>query len=124
MKSNISQPFFQISEANIISRGISNGHEYIVYCSDKGVNVNTDFKKIGKDMYNCCSYYDRNLCDTISKFEEMSKEKIESQAYGSWMDGAHSLLRKFLVRHFFVITLHLDRFCYAITSQHPTEVKF
>ncbi len=45
MKSNISQPFFQISEANIISRGISNGHEYIVYCSDKGVNVNTDFKK-------------------------------------------------------------------------------
>jgi hypothetical protein len=89
-QSNISQPFFQISEANIISRGISNGHEYIVYCSDKGVNVNTDFKKIGKDMYNCCSYYDRKLCDTISKFEEMSKEKIESQAYGSWMDGAHS----------------------------------
>lgn len=41
-------------------------------------------------MYNCCSYYDRKLCDTISKFEEMSKEKIESQAYGSWMDGAHS----------------------------------
>jgi len=51
MKSNISQPFFQISEANIISRGNSNGHEYIVYCSDKSVNVNTDFKKIGKDMY-------------------------------------------------------------------------
>ena len=48
MKSNISQPFFQISEANIISRGNSNGHEYIVYCSDKSVNVNTDFKKIGK----------------------------------------------------------------------------
>ena len=46
MKSNISQPFFQISEANIISRGNSNGHEYIVYCSDKSVNVNTDFKKI------------------------------------------------------------------------------
>lgn len=45
MKSNISQPFFQISEANIISRGISNGHEYIVYCSDKGVNVNTDLKR-------------------------------------------------------------------------------
>ena len=90
MKSNISQPFFQISEANIISRGISNGHEYIVYCSDKGVNVNTDFKKINNDMYNCCSYYDRKLCDTISKFEEMSKEKIESQAYGSRMDGAHS----------------------------------
>ena len=83
MKTNISQPFFQISEANIISRGISNGHEYIVYCSDKSVNVNTDFKKINKDMYNCCSYYDRKLCDTISKFEEMSKEKIESQAYGS-----------------------------------------
>ena len=93
MKSNISQPFFQISEANIISRGISNGHEYIVYCSDKGVNVNTDFKKIGKDMYNCCSYYDRKLCDTISKFEEMSKGK--NRIASLWfLDGWCTLLTK------------------------------
>lgn len=81
------QPYFKISEQNIISHGIANGHEYIVYCLNKSVNVNTDFQIIN-GMYQCCAYYDRKLCNTIEEFYNMSQKKIESQAYGSWMDGA------------------------------------
>lgn len=82
-------PYFQISEQNILSRGIEkNGHEYIVYYNNKSVNVNTDFKSIGKNRYKCCIYYSRKLCDTISDLEKITKEEIERQAYGSWMDGA------------------------------------
>ena len=68
-------PYFQISEQNILSRGIEkNGHEYIVYYNNK--------------RYKCCIYYSRKLCDTISDLEKITKEEIERQAYGSWMDGA------------------------------------
>jgi len=90
MKNNLSNPYFEISEQNIIFRGVVSGHEYIVYCTNQSVNVNTDFRIIRKGLYNCCAYYDRKLCDTISEFGRMSKEKIESQAYNSWMDGTHS----------------------------------
>ena len=33
-------------------------------------------------------HYDRELCDTIEEYQNLSQEYIESQAYGSWMDGA------------------------------------
>ena len=90
MKTNLSKSYFQISEQNIISRGIVSGHKYIVYYINQSVNVNTNFKVTDKGMYDCCAYYDRKLCNTISEFETMGKEKIESQAYNSWMDGVHS----------------------------------
>ncbi len=38
------QTYFKISEQNMISHGIANGHEYIVYCLNKSVNVNTYFQ--------------------------------------------------------------------------------
>lgn len=35
-----------------------------------------------------CKSYDRGLCDTIEEYEKLDLKYIESQAYGSWMDGA------------------------------------
>ncbi len=90
MRTHISNPYFQISEQNIILRGSVYGHNYIVYCLNQSVNVNTYYKNVGKDLYDCCAYYDRKLCRTVSEFQKMSKERIEAQAYNSWMDGAHS----------------------------------
>lgn len=90
MKTNLLNPYFQISEQNVIFQGNVSGHEYIVYFINQSVHVNTDYQIIAKGMYRCCVYYDRKLCDTILEFKKMSKKKIESQAYNSWMDGAHS----------------------------------
>lgn len=35
-----------------------------------------------------CKSYDRGLCDAIEEYEKLNLKYIESQAYGSWMDGA------------------------------------
>ncbi len=43
MKTNSSNPYFQISEQDIIFHGVVSGHEYIVYYINQSVNVNTDF---------------------------------------------------------------------------------
>lgn len=83
-------PYFEITEQNILFKGVIYEHEYIVYCINNSVNVNTEYRMIGKGLYRCCIYYDRKLCDTISEFNGMDKNEIESQAYGSYMDGAHS----------------------------------
>ncbi|MDE6781060.1 MAG: hypothetical protein K2J40_06345 [Ruminococcus sp.] len=81
-------PYFEITEQNILFRGVIYEHEYIVYCINGRVNVNTSYTMTGNGVYRCCIYYNRKLCDTISEFERMSIDKIESQAYGSYMDGA------------------------------------
>lgn len=81
--------FFEIGSGSIIDRGADrSGHDYIVYCSGNGsVRVNTYFTN-KNDNYSCCVFYDRKLCDNIEDYNDLSAEYIESQAYGSYMDGA------------------------------------
>lgn len=80
---------FEISAGSVIDRGTAhNGQEYIVYISGDGsVRVNTYFTP--KDgVYSCCVYYDRKLCGKAEEYPELTAEYVESQAYGSFMDGA------------------------------------
>lgn len=65
--------------------------KYVVYynANEKGkkVRINTYYNVEG-DGINLCKYYDRGLCDTIEEYKKLDQSYIESQAYGSWMDGA------------------------------------
>lgn len=65
--------------------------KYVIYynLSDdrQKVRINTDYYK--KDNVIMLSKaYDRGLCDTIEEYKKLDLKYIESQAYGSWMDGA------------------------------------
>lgn len=51
------------------------------------VRINTDYYQNDNVMMLCKSY-DRGLCDAIEEYEKLNLKYIESQAYGSWMDGA------------------------------------
>lgn len=85
--------YFKVDEANVLMRSKTNhnlgGVSFIVYVSSgkKDIRVNTFFREESNSIYNCCSYYDRKLCDTIEAFEKMSTAEIENQAYGANMDG-------------------------------------
>ena len=35
-----------------------------------------------------CTHYDRGLCETLEEYKSLPIDRIENQAYGSWMDGA------------------------------------
>ena len=65
--------------------------KYVVYYNikEKGqtIHINTYYIVEG-DVINLCKYYDRRLCDTIEEYKRLDESYIESQAYGSWMDGA------------------------------------
>lgn len=38
----------------------------------------------------CCTYgYSRMLCNSLVEYKEITKEKIEMEAYQAWMTGAH-----------------------------------
>jgi hypothetical protein len=88
--------FIEISIDNIIKESITENpdycnKQYIIY-----INPNNSHKKIRINTYylpqetkiKLCMHYDRGLCDTIEEYQSLSQEYIESQAYGSWMDGA------------------------------------
>lgn len=86
--------YFKIKEDNIILHGSTHEpygrHEFIVYINpkDKSIHVNTEYCKLENDIYKCCVYYDRKLCNTIIESRQLTVEIIEKQAYNSWMDGA------------------------------------
>lgn len=65
--------------------------KYVIYVNPKAsgrkIRVNTDYYK-NENVLKLCRYYDRGLCNTIEEYENLTLEDIESQAYGSWMDGA------------------------------------
>lgn len=65
--------------------------KYVIYVntaeSRQKIRINTDYYK-SDNKIKLCKYYDRGLCNTIEEFRNLSLEYIESQAYGSWMDGA------------------------------------
>lgn len=86
--------YFTLHEKDIILKGktkrIDEGLKYIVYLdpSTQEIRINTEFRSDEADTYSCCKYYDRMLCRTIEEFNEITMQRIESQAYSSWMDGA------------------------------------
>lgn len=92
--------FFEIDEKQIILQGTTNPpygeHKYIAYLNkeDNYIHVNTYYYKVSDNIYKCCTHYDRKLCDdvkiirTIEELRETAMKYIETQAYGSWMDGA------------------------------------
>ena len=67
-------------------------YKFIVYINENDsrqkIRVNTNYYEIGKGVYCCSSNYDRGLCDTIEELRKFPIERIEIQAYGSYMDGA------------------------------------
>ena len=83
-----------IHQSGIIARGVSTKHStrpisYIVYCEGQRVMICSDFKPAGNGMI-CCTYgYSRTLCNSLVEYKEITKEKIEMEAYQAWMTGAH-----------------------------------
>lgn len=83
--------FKEISAADIIKKGRTAGFggvDYIIYIgSDKRVHINGDYRTEGKKSF-IGIHYDRRLCDTLDEYRSLDPDKIESQAYGAYMDGA------------------------------------
>ncbi len=84
--------YFTIHRNKVIETGMTTPprgrHEYIIYETKTGeIRVNTYFR-IKDDQYKCCRYYDRHIADSYEEYKKLSHDIIESQAYGSWMDGA------------------------------------
>lgn len=65
--------------------------KYVIYYNPEEtrqkVRINTDYYQ-NENVMMLCKYYDRGLCDTVEEYEKLDLKYIESQAYGSWMDGA------------------------------------
>lgn len=89
------QDFFYISKEDIILQGKTHEpyseHDFIVYVNPNDnrnkIRINTYFVEYEEGIQ-CCHFYDRGLCDTIDEYKKLNMYEIESQAYGSWMDGA------------------------------------
>lgn len=88
--------FIEIPIENIIKESFTEypgygDKQYIVYKdpnnSCKKIRVNTYYFR-NETKARLCIYYDRGLCNTLEEYSHLSKGYIESQAYGSWMDGA------------------------------------
>lgn len=65
--------------------------KYVIYYNKKEkrekIRINTYYYNDGKKI-KLCRYYDRGLCNTMDEYKNLDLQYIESQAYGSWMDGA------------------------------------
>lgn len=91
----IDEHFFILKKEEILLEGCTSEkygeHRYILYknIKDGQIHVNTEYcnsDQLKPEEIRCCKYYDRSLyTDSISN---ISEDTIESQAYGSWMDGA------------------------------------
>ncbi|MDD6328624.1 MAG: 23S rRNA (uracil(1939)-C(5))-methyltransferase RlmD [Lachnospiraceae bacterium] len=88
--------YIKLQLENILTEGQTVAPEYcdkkyVIYYNPKEtrqkVRINTDYYQNDNTMMLCKSY-DRGLCDTIEEYEKLDLKYIESQAYGSWMDGA------------------------------------
>ena len=80
---------------NILTKGQTIAPEYcdkkyVIYYNPKEarqkVRINTDYYQSDNTMM-LCKFYDRGLCYTMEEYEKLDLKYIESQAYGSWMDG-------------------------------------
>ncbi len=85
--------FIKVSTENILKEGqtiISKycDKKYVIYINkDSKIYINTYYTKKG-NVLDLCTYYNRLLCNTIDEYEKLDLQYIESQAYGSYMDGA------------------------------------
>lgn len=88
--------YIKLQLDNIIKEGKTTAPEYcnkkyVIYYNPKEtgrkVRINTDYYK-NDNVIKLCKSYDRGLCDTMEEYEKLDLKYIESQAYGSWMDGA------------------------------------
>lgn len=83
--------FIEISADNIIKESRIGDKQYIVYISPahfkEKIRINTYYLPQGTKV-RLCTHYDRRLCNSLEEYHSLSPEYIESQAYGSWMDGA------------------------------------
>lgn len=87
--------FFIVNKLHVIDKGsitlwsFKHEYPYLVYRTMSGeIRVNTCFKELDLNTYECCKWYDRHLSDNVKEYEKISPEYFESQVYGSWMDGA------------------------------------
>lgn len=87
--------FIEISADNIIKESKTQiprycDKQYIIYIDPNNshykIRINTYYLK--GTTVSLCIHYDRGLCNTIEEYNRLPIEYIESQAYGSWMDGA------------------------------------
>lgn len=88
--------FIELQIENILTEGQTStpGYcdtKYVIYYNPEEtkqkIHINTYYYQNDNVMMLCKSY-DRGLCDTIGEYEKLDLKYIESQAYGSWMDGA------------------------------------
>ena len=88
--------YIKLQLENILTEGQTIAPEYcdkkyVIYYNPKEtrqkVRINTNYYQNDNVMMLCKSY-DRGLCDAIEEYEKLNLKYIESQAYGSWMDGA------------------------------------
>lgn len=81
-----------VAKKDVILQGITPkslaGCQFIVYPCGNEIRINTDFQEKPDGRLKCCLHYDRMLCRTMEEYRKLTIEEIESQAYGSWMDGA------------------------------------
>lgn len=96
MEKVIMNDFIKISLDKVIKEGQTtvSGYcdkKYVVYYNEKDkrqkIHINT-YYFVKNNVIELCRYYDRWLCDTIEDYNKLDVNYIESQAYGSWMDGA------------------------------------
>lgn len=85
-------PYRNVAKKDVLLYGITHtslaGRAFIVYPCGNEIRVNTDFQEKQNGILKCCLHYDRMLCRTIEEYRKLTIEEIESQAYGSWWDGA------------------------------------
>ena len=91
--------FIEIPAENIIEESQTenpnyNNIHYIVYLNPadprRKIHINAYYRPYGKKV-RICRYYDRGLCDTLEEYQQLrsfSRNDIESQASGAYMDGA------------------------------------
>jgi hypothetical protein len=88
--------FDEIPIDNVIARAQTTfkgycDKQYIIYLnlesSGNKIRINTYYLE-KNDKIMLCKYYDRGLCNTMEEYYNLDISYIESQAYGSWMDGA------------------------------------
>lgn len=88
--------FIEISKDQVIveSQTTTPGYcdrVYLIYYNEKEkrqkIRINTYYYETN-GMIKLCKHYDRGLCDTMEEYYNLSADYIESQAYGSYMDGA------------------------------------
>lgn len=66
-------PYFEITEQNILFRGVIYEHEYIIYCINNSVSINTEYRMIGKGLYSAAFIMTENYVTRFRNLTEWTK---------------------------------------------------